>query len=92
MPDDVRKNISGQIPQVMPVPTRLDEYSADERRNFPRLFEFDDDHVMHPGWHKLPKDPDRPPRVRKKIFALQAPLPRYKIPRLSRVNNKDIEN
>jgi len=40
MPDDIRANLTGQIRQVMPVPRRLDEFTAEERENFPRLFDW----------------------------------------------------
>lgn len=40
IPEEILKNITGQIRQVMPVPKRLDEFSAEERDQFPRLFEW----------------------------------------------------
>ena len=40
IPEDILKNITGQIRQIMPVPRRLDEFSPEERAQFPRLFEW----------------------------------------------------
>ena len=40
VPEDILKNITGQIRQLREVPKRLDEYTQDERDAFPRLFEW----------------------------------------------------
>jgi large subunit ribosomal protein L13 len=53
MPDDIRRNLTGQIRQVMPVPRRLDEYSQQERENFPKLFDWPADYIISPGNKKI---------------------------------------
>lgn len=45
IPDDIRANLTGQIRQVMPVPRRLDEFTDEERKNFPRLFDWPEDYI-----------------------------------------------
>lgn len=40
VPDEILKNVTGQIRQVQAIPKRLDEYTAEERAEFPRLFEW----------------------------------------------------
>uniref|UniRef100_A0A183VDC3 39S ribosomal protein L13, mitochondrial n=1 Tax=Toxocara canis TaxID=6265 RepID=A0A183VDC3_TOXCA len=50
MPEFIRKNIGVQMEQVQSVPKRSDEYTAEERAAFPRLFKFSDDHVL--DWQK----------------------------------------
>lgn len=49
VPEDILKNITGQIHQVMPVPKQLNEYSKEDREKFPRLFDWPKDHVINPG-------------------------------------------
>ena len=46
VPEPILKNISGHIPQIQTVPKTLSDYSAEERANFPRLFEFPDDYIV----------------------------------------------
>jgi len=53
VPEDILRNISGEIQQVMPVPKRLDEYSQEERNKFPRLFDWPEDYIISPGNKKL---------------------------------------
>jgi len=53
IPQDILDNVTGQIAQVMPVPKRLDEYSKEERENFPRLFDWPEDFAIPPGKKKL---------------------------------------
>jgi len=53
VPEDILRNISGEIQQVMPVPIRLDEYSQEERNKFPRLFDWPEDYIISPGNKKL---------------------------------------
>lgn len=43
--------------QVQSVPKRSDEYTAEERAAFPRLFRFPDDHVI--DWEKPIDEPGR---------------------------------
>lgn len=45
IPDDIRANLTGQIRQVMPMPRRLDEFTAEEREKFPRLFDWPEDYI-----------------------------------------------
>ncbi|KAI0212630.1 39S ribosomal protein L13, mitochondrial [Lamellibrachia satsuma] len=49
VPEDILKNITGQIRQQREVPKRLDEYTQEERDAFPRLFEWPEDYVPNPG-------------------------------------------
>ncbi|XP_074643239.1 large ribosomal subunit protein uL13m-like [Tubulanus polymorphus] len=56
IPDDIRANITDQIRQIMPVPKRLDEYSPEERKTFPKLFDWDKDHVIYEGTRRLKED------------------------------------
>ncbi|CAH8533463.1 54S ribosomal protein L13, variant 2 [Schistosoma haematobium] len=48
IPKDIIANISGVIPQVMKVPKRLDEYSAEELNEFPKLFDWPEDFHVAP--------------------------------------------
>lgn len=46
VPEDIMKNISNQIrPQRQP-PKRLDEYSEEERRKFPKIIDYPKDYVL----------------------------------------------
>uniref|UniRef100_A0A0K0DA94 Ribosomal protein L13 n=1 Tax=Angiostrongylus cantonensis TaxID=6313 RepID=A0A0K0DA94_ANGCA len=45
MPDFVRENLGNQLEQVQRVPRRSDEYTAEERAQFPRLLRFPKNHV-----------------------------------------------
>lgn len=40
IPQDIYENICSQIRQLRPVPKRLGEYSEEELKNFPKLFEW----------------------------------------------------
>ncbi|MFH4980820.1 hypothetical protein AB6A40_007529 [Gnathostoma spinigerum] len=58
IPNCIRANIGNQLEQVQAVPKRSDEYTAEERASFPRLFRFPADHVIDwekpispPGWY-----------------------------------------
>ena len=46
MPDFIRRNISNQLEQVQTVPRKSDEYTPEERANFPRLVEYKDEHLL----------------------------------------------
>ncbi|TKR63544.1 hypothetical protein L596_027359 [Steinernema carpocapsae] len=54
MPEFVQKNLGNQLRRIQPVPKRSDEYTAEERNAFPRLFEFEKDFVE--DW-KTPIEP-----------------------------------
>lgn len=41
IPPEIEEKISGQIRQVRPVPRKLDEISEEEKKNFPKLFDYD---------------------------------------------------
>jgi len=49
VPDDILKNITGQIQQVLPIPKRLDQYPPKIREEFPKLFDWPEDHVITMG-------------------------------------------
>ncbi|EFO16741.1 39S ribosomal protein L13 [Loa loa] len=55
MPMFVRRNIGNHMEQVQRVPKRSDEYTAEERAKFPRLFKFGDDHFV--DWERPVEDP-----------------------------------
>ncbi|KAL7064729.1 hypothetical protein AAHC03_04630 [Spirometra sp. Aus1] len=46
VPEELLKNVSGVIRQVMPVPKRLDSYTAEEIENYPKLFDWPDDYAV----------------------------------------------
>ncbi|XP_071118053.1 large ribosomal subunit protein uL13m-like isoform X1 [Haliotis cracherodii] len=52
VPKEILANVTGQIRQVMPVPKRYDEYTEEERKTFPRLFDWPEDHVLDLGKKK----------------------------------------
>ena len=39
MPEDLMRNVTAQIPQLRPVPKTLEDYTEEEKANFPRVFE-----------------------------------------------------
>nr|KAG5710350.1 hypothetical protein BaRGS_009066 [Batillaria attramentaria] len=45
VPDEIMENISDQIRQVQEIPKRLDEYTEEEIQEFPKLFDWPEDHV-----------------------------------------------
>lgn len=45
VPEDLMKNVSSQIRQVRPCPKRLDHYTEEERRTFPKLIDLPHDYV-----------------------------------------------
>ncbi|VDK25159.1 unnamed protein product [Anisakis simplex] len=57
MPEFIRKNIGDQLEQVQSIAKRSDEYTDEERRSFPRLFKFDNDHLL--DWNKPTESPAR---------------------------------
>lgn len=46
VPDEVARNISGQLRQLRPVPKKLSEFSDEERARFPKLFDYPEDYVL----------------------------------------------
>lgn len=40
VPDEILKNLSGQIQQVMTVPKGIHEYTEEEKAEFPALFDW----------------------------------------------------
>ncbi|VDL60271.1 unnamed protein product [Hymenolepis diminuta] len=48
VPEDLMRNVSGVIRQVMPVPKRLDEYTTEEIEAFPKLFDWPEDYAVRP--------------------------------------------
>ncbi len=46
VPDEIMANVSDQIAQVRPVPKHLDEYSADEIRDYPKLWDYPEEYVI----------------------------------------------
>ncbi|XP_018324022.1 39S ribosomal protein L13, mitochondrial [Agrilus planipennis] len=46
VPDEVMKNISNQIRQIRPVPKRLDHYTEDEVKEFPKLIDYPKDYII----------------------------------------------
>ncbi|XP_069983419.1 large ribosomal subunit protein uL13m [Penaeus vannamei] len=46
IPDSILQNISGQIRQLRPVPKRLDHYSEEEVKNFPKVFDWPREYII----------------------------------------------
>ena len=46
VPEEIAANISGQIEPVKQVPKRLDEFSAEEIENFPKLWDYPEEYVL----------------------------------------------
>lgn len=46
IPEEIKKNISGQIRPLKAVPKRLQEYSDEEIKNFPKLFDYPKDYIL----------------------------------------------
>jgi len=49
VPSDILSNLSGQIPQVRPIPKPLDEYTNKEFETVPRLFDWPEEYVIAVG-------------------------------------------
>lgn len=45
VPDSILQNISNQIRQVRPVPTRLDHYDEETVKNFPKIMDYPQEYV-----------------------------------------------
>ncbi|KAL5110827.1 39S ribosomal protein L13 mitochondrial [Taenia crassiceps] len=48
IPKDLIKNVSGVIRQVLPTPRRLDAYSVEEIKTYPKLFDWPQDYAVRP--------------------------------------------
>ena len=46
VPDELLDNVTGQIPQIRPVPKRLDEFTPEEIQQFPKLWELPKDYAV----------------------------------------------
>ncbi|KRZ69869.1 Heat shock 70 kDa protein, partial [Trichinella papuae] len=46
IPDHLLKNVCNHLEQVMRVPKRYDDYTEEERRNFPKIFQLPDDYCV----------------------------------------------
>ncbi|XP_018015909.1 39S ribosomal protein L13, mitochondrial [Hyalella azteca] len=46
VPEEILRNVSAQLRQMRAVPKRLDHYTEDEVKNFPKLFEWPKDYVL----------------------------------------------
>lgn len=46
VPSDLMKNVSNQIRQIRPIPKRLDHYTADEVKEFPKLIDYPKDYIL----------------------------------------------
>ncbi|KAK2160977.1 hypothetical protein LSH36_123g02006 [Paralvinella palmiformis] len=55
VPDEILKNLSGQIQQVMTVPKGIHEYTEEEKAEFPALFDWPQDHIMMRSGPSKPK-------------------------------------
>jgi hypothetical protein len=46
VPADIMANVTSQLSPVRPVPKKLSDYSEEERKTFPKLFEFPENFVQ----------------------------------------------
>lgn len=46
VPKEIMENISNQIKQLRPVPTKLDHIDEETVKNFPKIMEYPDDYVI----------------------------------------------
>lgn len=46
VPDHIMCNVSDQIRQLRPVPKRLDQFSEEEIKNFPKIFDYPEDYAI----------------------------------------------
>ncbi len=46
VPEEIMANVSDQIPQVRPVPKKLEEYTEEEVRDFPKLWDYPEEYVI----------------------------------------------
>ncbi|XP_049788390.1 39S ribosomal protein L13, mitochondrial [Schistocerca cancellata] len=46
VPDEIMGNVTNQIRQIRPVPKRLDKYSEEEVKQFPKVMDWPEDYVL----------------------------------------------
>lgn len=46
IPEDIQANISNQLKQARPVPTRIDEYDKETIKNFPKIVDYPTNYVI----------------------------------------------
>lgn len=46
VPSDMLKNASSQIRQLRPVPKRLDKYTEEEVKKFPKIYDYPKDYIL----------------------------------------------
>lgn len=46
IPPEILKNISNQLKQARPVPTRIDEYDEETIKNFPKIMDYPKGYVI----------------------------------------------
>ncbi|CAL4161830.1 unnamed protein product [Meganyctiphanes norvegica] len=46
IPESILQNVSSQLTQLRPTPTRLDHYTEEERLQFPKVFDWPKEHVI----------------------------------------------
>ena len=46
IPQEILKTISGQIRPIRPVPKPLQEYSEEEIKSFPKVFDYPNDYII----------------------------------------------
>ena len=50
VPEELLDNVTNQIPGVRPVPKTLDDYTEEEREQFPKMFDYKENFVVdHKG-------------------------------------------
>ncbi|CAH1774339.1 unnamed protein product [Owenia fusiformis] len=80
VPEEILKNVSGQIPQVFPIPKSLEEYTMEERENFPRLIEWPEEYVQtdkktnRPGPKRERRDTNNKAMKEMKTFCVKCAL------------------
>lgn len=46
VPESLLKNVSNQIQQLRPIPKRLDHYSEEEVKQFPKIIDLPKDYIV----------------------------------------------
>lgn len=46
VPEDLMKNVSNQIRQLRPMPKRLDHYTEEETKKYPKVTDYPKDYVL----------------------------------------------
>lgn len=44
--EEIMKNVSAQIRQLRPCPKRLDHYTEEERKTFPKIIDYPQDYIL----------------------------------------------